>query len=311
MLVDVILPVFLLIGFGYAAVWAGLFNETAVDGLMRFAQNFAVPVLLFASIARLDLATHFDPRLLFSFYVGAFSGFALAWLGARALGRSAEECVAIGFCGLFSNSLLLGVPITERAYGPAALAGNFVIISIHSPLLYTFGITVMEFTRARGTGLSTGQTAIKALAGVVRTPLVIGIAAGMAMNLTQRAGIVAPKGFWAAVEMMSKSALPAALFGLGGVLYRYRPEGDARVVGFIVAASLIVHPALTYGLGRAIGLSVGDLRSAVMTAAMAPGVNTYLFANMYGAARRVAATGVLIGTALSILTIWGWLAILP
>jgi malonate transporter and related proteins len=46
-LLDVILPVFLVIGFGYAAARAGLIEDAAVDGLMRFAQNFAVPCLLF------------------------------------------------------------------------------------------------------------------------------------------------------------------------------------------------------------------------------------------------------------------------
>ena len=55
-LLDVILPVFLVIGFGYAAARARLFEDSAVDGLMRYAQNFAAPTLLFASIARLDLA---------------------------------------------------------------------------------------------------------------------------------------------------------------------------------------------------------------------------------------------------------------
>ena len=34
-------------------------------------------------------------------------------------------------------------------------------------------------------------------------------------------------------------------------------------------------------------------RSVVLTATMAPGVNTYIFANMYGVAKRVAATSVL------------------
>jgi len=52
-LLDVILPVFLVIGFGYAVVRANLLSEPAVDGLMRFAQNFAVPCLLFRSIAHL------------------------------------------------------------------------------------------------------------------------------------------------------------------------------------------------------------------------------------------------------------------
>ncbi len=64
-------PIFLLIGFGYAAVRSGLFGETAVDGVMRFAQNFAVPRLLFQSIAGLDLSSVFDADLLISFYAGA------------------------------------------------------------------------------------------------------------------------------------------------------------------------------------------------------------------------------------------------
>jgi predicted permease len=43
---------------------------------------------------------------------------------------------------------------------------------------------------------------------------------------------------------------------------------------------------------------------------MAPGVNTYIFADMYGCARRVAATSVLVGTALTVLTAPVWIAVL-
>ncbi len=160
-LLTVILPVFLVLGYGYVVAWRGWMAPPGVDGLMRFAQNFALPVLLFHSIARMDLGTQFDPVLLVSFYVGAFSSFAAGWAGGRWLfGRSPEDAVAIGFVCLFSNSLLLGVPITQRAYGDAAVAGNFAIIAMHSPLIYTFGITMMEFTRARGLNLSISRVAI-------------------------------------------------------------------------------------------------------------------------------------------------------
>lgn len=309
-LIDVILPVFLVIGFGYAAAWRGLMSESAVEGVMRFAQNFAVPVLLFRSIARLDLNASYDPGLMISFYTGAFTAFGLGLLGARLLfRRPGPDCVAIGFCCLFSNSLLLGIPITERAYGTTALAGNFAIISIHSPLLYTFGITLMEAVRSHGSGATLGRVALTALGGILRTPLVIGILAGFAVNLT---GLSLHGSIWAAVDMMAAAALPAALFGLGGVLFRYRPEGDIKAIGMVTLLSLIVHPGVAYLLGRfGFGLGTEGLRSAVVTAAMAPGVNAYLFANMYGAARRVAASSVLIATAASILTVWVWLAILP
>lgn len=311
-LFTIILPVFLVVGFGYLVSWRGWFGASAVDGLMGFAQNFAVPTLLFVSMARLDLGTEFRAQLLIPFYMGAFAAFAAGWAGARFLfHRPPADCVAIGFVCLFSNTLLLGVPITERAYGPDALAGNWAIIALHSPLLYTFGITVMEFTRARGSGLSVGRVALRALTGVLRTSLVIGIIAGLTVNLLTQAGLVLPQGFWDAADMVARAALPAALFGLGGVLYRYRPEGDMGAIALCCAASLILHPAIVFGTGAALGLDRDGMRSAVLTAAMAPGVNAYLFANIYGAARRVAASSVLVGTALSTLSIWMWLAILP
>lgn len=308
-LIDVILPVFLVLGFGYVAAWRGLFSEAAVDGLMRFAQNFAVPCLLFTAISRIDLAADFRLPLMFSFYLGAFFGFAIGFLGARYLfDRPVEDCIAIGFVGFFSNSLLLGLPITERAYGPDALAGNYAIISIHAPMLYAFGIIMMETARSRGSGFGPALI-LRVLTSIFSNPLVIGIALGFVVNLGD---IALPGPLTAAIDMMVRAALPAALFGLGGVLLRYKPEGDMKAIAFVCAVSLVLHPAITYGLGRMVfGLDQAQLRSAVMTASMAPGVNAYLFANMYGAARRVAASAVLIGTAMSILTIWLWLAILP
>lgn len=308
-LLDVILPVFLVIGFGYAAARAGLFNESAVDGVMRFAQNFAVPCLLFRSIAGLDIAAQFDLRLFIAFYAGAFAGFGAGYLGARLIfRRPVQDAVAIGFCCLFSNSLLLGLPIMERAYGADALAGNFTIIALHSPLLYGFGITVMELVRSRGLGHSAPKLAAQVLRAIFTQPLVIGITAGFIVNL---GGIPQPEVFTAALDMMVRAALPTALFGLGGVLFRYRPEGDMKTIAMVCAISLILHPAITFGLALALDLTTAQLRSAVVTGAMAPGVNAYLFANMYGVAKRVAASSVLLATAGSIVTVWLWLAILP
>ena len=309
-LLDVILPVFLIIGFGYLAAYAKLFDDGAVDGVMRFAQNFAAPALLFKSVAQLDLASAYHPALFASFYAGAFAGFGLGYFGARNLfGRTAAESVAIGFACMFSNSLLLGVPITERAYGTDALSGTYAIISIHAPLLYGFGITVMELVRSKGAGLSLMALITQVLRAILSQPLVIGIIAGFAVNLS---GFALHQVAWSAVDMMARTAIPAALFGLGGVLLRYRPEGDMKCIAMVCICSLIVHPGVTYLLGRyAFGLSVPDLRSAVITGAMAPGVNAFIFANMYGVAKRVAASAVLIGTVATIFTAWLWLGILP
>ncbi len=306
-LLTVILPVFLVIGFGYGAAWKGWISADHIDGLMVFTQKFAIPVLLFRAISTLDLSQSFDLNLLASFYIGATAGFVTGLLGARFLFRRPwPDSVAIGFIGLFSNSLLLGLPITQRAYGADALAGNYAIIAVHSPFCYGLGITVMEITRARGGGL--WRTGANVLRAMFRNTLILGIAAGFVVNLT---GFPVPEVLRAAVDLLARAALPAALFGLGGILMRYRPAGDMRTILFIVAVSLILHPAITWALGSLLGLPRAAFRSAVLTAAMAPGINTYIFANIYGVGRRVAASSVLIGTLLSIFTVWLWLAILP
>jgi predicted permease len=274
---------------------------------MTFAQGIAIPLLLFRAIATLDLGRDFDAALLLAFYCGALAGFVAGLAGARGLfRRSWEDSIAIGFGGLFSNSLLLGLPITERAYGTGALTANYAIIALHAPFCYAVGITAMEIARAGGTPARALPG--KVLRAIFSNALVLGITAGFVVNL---AGIALPGILTEAVDLLVRAGIPAALFGLGGVLHRYRPEGDMRVILFICAISLVVHPAITFGLGRALGLSTDGLRSAVVTGAMAPGVNAYLFANLYGVARRVAASAVLIGTGLTILTATVWLSILP
>jgi len=306
-LLDVILPVFLVLGFGYVAVWRGYFTDSAVEGLMKFTQNFALPCLLFRAISTLDLGQDSDIALLLSFYSGALAGFTAGLLGARYLfKRPWEDSVAIGFCGLFSNSLLLGLPITERAYGADALLPNYTIVAVHAPFCYGIGLTAMEIVRGKGNGVI--ATAKSILRSMFRNALVIGILLGFLFNFI---GLTVPSVLGDAIDMMIRAALPAALFGLGGVLYRYRPEGDMTTIAYVCGVSLLVHPAVTWMVGSAAGLSTGQFRSAVLTASMAPGVNTYIFANMYGVAKRVAASTVLIATALSILSIWVWLAILP
>jgi hypothetical protein len=306
-LLDVVLPVFVVIGAGYLVVWLGWFAQSGVEGLIRFTQNFAIPCLLFTAISQLDLGDNFNAPLLFSFYTGALAGFTLGTLGARLIfGRSWEEAIAIGFCCLFSNSVLLGLPITERAYGANALEANFAIIALHSPFCYGVGITAMEIARARAA--ASGAVMRKVLKAMFSNALILGIGLGVVVNLS---GLTVPAPLQSGLDLIARAALPAALFGLGGVLVQYRPEGDLRVIAMVCVIALMVHPAITFALGTALSLPENAMRSAVITGAMAPGINAYIFANMYGAARRVAASAVLIGTALSILSAWVWLGLLP
>jgi malonate transporter len=303
----VVLPVFLVIGSGWLAARTGVFSGSAVDGLMVYTQSFAVPCLLFRGLVDLDLGATFDPRLLVSFYTGAVIAFAAAvLLERRVFRRRPGEAVAIGFGALFSNSVLLGLPIMARAYGVDALAPNFAIISIHAPFCYVVGITAMEIVRADGASLVATARAIAR--AVFRNALMIALALGFAVNLL---GIALPAPVRSAVDMLAESALPAALFALGGVFTRYAVRSSLGEAGSITVLSLVVHPTIAYVLSTQVfGLPAEFVRGAVVTAAMAPGVNTYVFASLYARGQAQAASAILLATAVSVLTVSAWLAIL-
>ena len=306
-LIDVILPVFFVIGSGYLLVWKGWFTQDTISGLLKYTQNFAIPCLLFRAIWKLDLAQGFDWRLLLSFYGGAAICFVLGFLVARnVFKRDEQDSIAIGFCCLFSNSVMLGLAITERAYGTDALAGNYAIVALHSPFCYGIGITAMEFSKARNS--PDAKVLPRILRSMFSNALIIGIVLGFVFNL---AGLSLPRAGSDALDMIVLTALPLALFSLGGVLVQYRPEGDLRIIMVVCAITLLVHPTLVWTFGTALSLPTDGFRSAVLTSAMAPGINTYVFANMYGRARRVAASSVLGATALSVLSVWVWLTVLP
>ena len=118
------------------SVWRNWLSTENITSLTRFAQNFAIPCLLFYAIAKIEISENFDLRLLFSFYFGALICFIIGFLAAYfCFKRNTEEAICIGFTCLFSNSILLGLPITENAYGPASLGSNYAIIAFHAPFV--------------------------------------------------------------------------------------------------------------------------------------------------------------------------------
>lgn len=308
-LITVILPVFLLIGAGYAATRFANFPQIAVDGLMKFTQSYAFPCLLFRAVSSFDIGEQFHAPLLLSYYSAAVLCFLLGFLAALFIfRRDPEDAVVIGFCCLFSNTLMLGIPITERAFGADALEANFAIIAIHAPICYSIGIAMMEAVRARGSGFNPFKIALQIGRQMVRNPLVIALFLGFVVNLGD---ISVPGPLMDAVDMMVAASVPAALFAVGGVLVQYKIEGDWRVVLVICCITLLVHPTLVWIFGSFAQLDTGQFRSAMITAAVAPGINTYVFANIYDRAKRVAASSVLMTTSLSLFTVWFWLSILP
>jgi hypothetical protein len=185
------------------------------------------------------------------------------------------------------------------------MAPAYAIVSIHAPFCYLLGITSMELLRADGRSLR-GTAAVVARA-MFRNSLMIGIALGFVVNVT---GLSLPEALVSAVDIIASAALPAALFGLGGTLTRYSAKASVGEASTISAISLVLHPGISFAICHLLNVPDGPTGAVVLMAAMAPGVNAYLFASMYHRGQGTAASAVLLGTAMSIVSVSAWLWIL-
>lgn len=304
---NVVLPVFAIVVLGYGAVRFKLFPTEGVKGLVSFVNNFATPCLLFDAMLNADFGSAFNPAIIVPFYVGALTSLAGgAVIAVKFFRNKPDEGVASGFAAMFTNTVLIGIPIVHRAYGEAAMPVVFSIIAFHAPMLITLGMLVMELTRRDGQKLSKVlQIAAKRM---LSNPLLWGVGLGLIANL---AGVTLNEPADAFVKMMSQAVLPAALFGLGGALNEYKVSESWAQALAMSGFKLILHPLIAYVLMvHVLHVPIEFARYGVLLAAMPVGINAYIFSTYYNRGVSVANSTILITTALSVVTVTGWLLVL-
>lgn len=301
---NVVVPVFAIIALGYAAVRLRLYPAEGVKGLVAFVNNFATPCLLFEAMLTSDFDSTFNPAIIVPFYVGSLTSLTVgAFLAVKWFRARPGEGVSSGFSAMFTNTVLIGIPIVSRAYGEAALPTVFSIIAFHAPMLITIGMIVMELARRDGAPLH--RSLAVAAVRIVQNPLLWAVALGLLAN---RFGVVFPEPGTAFLDMMSAAVLPAALFGLGGALNEYRVSESWLQASVMSVFKLIIHPIIAYVLMVwVLHVPLEIARYGILLAAMPTGINAYVFATYYDRAVNVATNTVLISTVASVLTVTAWL----
>ena len=299
----VVLPVFLLIAGGFISSYLHLLRRQLVDSLAKFCQDFGIPFLLFFNLAILDLSSAFNIELLIFFYISMIFSFIIISCAAYFIFKQPyNNSIILGFCAMFSNGVLLGLPISELAFGTKSLFINYTIIIGHAPLCYLVGISFIEVAKIKGDAYLFGIK--RSLKAILLNNLTLGILLGIGFNLFKFEFSPTTEELF---KLSSNWIIPISLFTMGGVLFHYRVSKNYKIPAAIISTSLLIQPAVVYFLGSQFSnIEIDYLRNAVIMAAMAPGLNAYFFANMYGECRDVVATTIMASTVLTVFssTLW-------
>jgi malonate transporter and related proteins len=300
---EVIAPVFLIIGLGYAAArWR--FVETAgFRGLNAFAFSLASPALLF-------LGGTTGPAGGGAAALAFFLGTAALYLGTLAAARRGAG-MPLGAAGMlaldasFGNTVMMGIPLVVAAFGAEALAVLLAILALHSMVLLGAATVVAEVALHERAPL---RRVLRATAlGVARNPIVMAVVLAL---LWRVAGLPPPPGAARrALELLGAAGPPVALFCLGGSLAGFDARGMWRETAVACALKLAALPALVWLAARLLALPPLETAVAVVVAAMPTGANAFLLAQRYRIAAERSGATVLVGTVLSVATLsalLGW-----
>lgn len=297
---DVIIPVFGVLGVGYALARLDWFGADAARGLSSYTIRIAIPLMLFRGMAVAELPAEFPLDLLAAYFLAAYGMFAIGMLVAGGVFRqhgSRRGLFAFG-CS-YSNLMLIGIPLVLTAWGEDAVLPLFSIVACHTLLLFTPLTMILEADR---TGVASRLRSLaKALLGLARNQYIVGIVAGLAWNLL---ALPLPGSIDSVLAMFAASATPCALFCVGASLARQRIAGEVPAAAAIASLKLVLFPLLVWLLGRFVfDLPALWLAVAVTVAAMPTGINIYLFAEQYRKGVALASTATVLGTAASVVTV--------
>ena len=294
-IIQVIFPIFAI----SLAAYKNWLTARDIDGISRFVFTIAIPVLLFNSIAKVELPAQFNWQFLLSYYIVALIIYGIGmWASKQWFRQSPKEQSAFGLGAAYSNTILVGLPLISAGLGDEALLPLLMLISIHSAVLFFIFLVLIE--RGNGTGNSSRQIAVITLKNLIRNPIIIGLLLGLAFNLLN---IPIPQLIDNTLSILGRSALPCALFVLGASLNAYKIAGHFGQAWTIVALKLFLQPLLVWVLAFVI-FNLDPLWGAVavMVAGMPVGINTYILAQQYKVGMATLSTAILLSTLLAVFT---------
>ena len=291
------IPLFILIIFGYALIRWGGWNKHSTDVLTRFVFTVALPAMLFRMMCTFSQQPPVDFRLLIAFFGSCVIVFIIGRiLASKVFHMDGTSGSVFALGGIFSNNVMLGIPVATIILGEAALSSVALVLVFNGLLLWTLVTVSVEWS-------SNGSLSVKGFSktlwNVLKNPLIIGIISGAIFSFS---GYELPYFIDSPVSMLSQIAAPMSLIALGMGLAEYRIHEGWQISSVICLLKLLLQPLIVWRFAVLLSLPPLETQVVVLLGSMAVGVNVYLMARQFNVIIGPTASSMVISTILSVIT---------
>ena len=265
-ILGIILPVFIIIGVGYAyARIRGEAVKSDMSSVNRVSMEALCPLLVFTALAGKDFdLAHNGTLILAGALISVGSGL-LAWPLARMFGYDVRSFVPPM---MYNNCGNMGLPLAVLAFGQSGLPAAVALFMACNLVYFTAGIKIIEIGR---TGAHSSP--FKFLA----SPMMIAMMVGMVFSLLH---ISLPAPLFNALKMLGEACIPVMLFALGVRMMDVSFKSwHIGLVGAIVCP--VAGLAVAWLLDGVLSLTAAQRGQMYLFASLPPAVFCFMVAEQY------------------------------
>lgn len=233
---------------GYLAGRLGMVTKTGANGLNTFVGTFALPSLIFMSLAKLDFTL-----VNWKFLLAVLIAKSCVFITVVAVSLVIKKPSNPGCAALFaifttqSNDFAIGYPMISALYGkthPEYAAYLYLMAPISLAILNPIGFVLLEIGKRYGEEHTNCRDMVSSIIkGVILNPVLFMTVLGIIGNLIFNHSI--PRLLAAILEVFGNAFSASALFLLGSMMVGkiHKLKGIALVIpGILISIKLLVLP---------------------------------------------------------------------
>ena len=301
-----LVPVFGIIFLGFLVQRLDFLPVGTAVCMNQFVYWIGLPALLFNQLARMEagqVSSWLVGGILLTMAISHLLAYALYSRGFR---KSRRENAIMAMLASFPNCAFMGLPIVILLLPDnhaAALTASLCAVLTFVVVLFTD--CKLEIASGREKN-GRGSMVLYILRSLLHNPLLIASALGACISLLS---LSLPMPINAMTSMLGATASPCALFCMGMILSAQMTSSRGVVPGWlgrqfpIHLFKLIIQPLLLYVVLRLCGIQGVTLGAAIIVVSMPTGIAAYIIAEKYQIATDDSSLGIVMNTALSVITI--------
>lgn len=301
MSLNVVLPLFLMMALGYFLRRVKMFDDAVLLKLNNLTFKVFLPVLIYNNVYQTNIQESFNLRLVFFAACCVVGSYIVVSIVIPMLEKDNRKRGVL-IQGIFrSNFVIFGLPVSIALTGQQSAGSTALMIAVIIPIFNMLSVVALEFYRGGKVNFK------KMLLGIAKNPLIIACIFGF---ITIGLQIKFPSAITATLNDLSKIATPLALVALGGTFKFTKVTGYVKQLILGLGGKLLLVPAVCIPLSVMMGFRGSELSALMVLFASPVAVSSFVMAQQMDGDSDLAGQLVVLGSALSVFTIFLWIFVL-